>query len=387
MWDHLSTLFVSALSLTSKFEVARHSRALLMNSLSVSRSSDENFDLAVLGRSSVPHASEIFLGVKQISCVCTTRSSVEARFADETNHFEDDIVYSYTQFIESNRSNSGTSDWFPEDLTDASCILFDSKRNYLWLISDLVGASPIWYSIHHSMYNPTTQTTDSNRIVATTDLILALRLGYKQPTPLAAGQIVAIDLDHMEIIRLQFRDARRRIDKYANPEYYAYNLLSSSMQVIDMYMNLSENSSILVENDRSEPSSVLLECTLNSLGTAYSARFARSLVQDVPSAYPPELVEIIRDISDDFSAPSSDVWSPKFSRVAFERWLLCEAAIVPGTLLSFDVGVHSRPLQVYLQNLFCGYLNVKVVYPFNSKSFQKSLWSTIYLNRLVLSNA
>lgn len=377
MFDRAFTLFISTLSLSNRNEVMKHANKLRMHSLY--EITHENFDVAVYSQSTSTVVTEIPGVNDSISCICSPSSSVRTRDVYQILQAENEIIRRYIDYTSNGNNEYSTTGWFPFFLTDVSCSLFDSKTNHLWLISDLVGASPIWYSIQHSLYNSTTKNAGKGQIIATTDLILAVLLGFKQPTPLGAGQIVVIDLEHLEVILTGFRDSRRRVGKYENPEYYAYNLLASSMSSLESILEM--NSSILMEIDRSEPASVLLECSLNCLGKQYSARLARSLVQDVPSNLPIELVDIISGLVDDYRAPHSEVWSPKFSRVAYERWLICEAATLSNTLISFDLGLKSRPLEVYLQNLFCGYLNVKVIYPFNARKFQLSLWSTTYMNR------
>jgi hypothetical protein len=85
---------------------------------------------------------------------------------------------------------------------------------------------------------------------------------------------------------------------------------------------------------------------------------------------------------------ASYVWSPdlSFVSIAIEQWRVCQAASSPhgSVLLSFDTGMEPRPVEVYLQKLFCGRLNVTVLYPFNDAKFQAALWGTRHPRRCVI---
>lgn len=56
---------------------------------------------------------------------------------------------------------------------------------------------------------------------------------------------------------------------------------------------------------------------------------------------------------------------------------MCTAAasLESKVLVAFDSAHKPRPLEVYLQNLFCAMMNVSVHYPLSSEGFQKALSS------------
>ena len=61
----------------------------------------------------------------------------------------------------------------------------------------------------------------------------------------------------------------------------------------------------------------------------------------------------------------------------------------PALFFSFDDGLLravERKMEVYLQNLFCPLLHVKVVYPFAGIPYQNSLWRTDIPHRYLSDN-
>ena len=42
----------------------------------------------------------------------------------------------------------------------------------------------------------------------------------------------------------------------------------------------------------------------------------------------------------------------------------------------FKLGLFLHPMEEYLQNLFCDYLGVEIIRPFQDLNFQKKLWGS-----------
>jgi hypothetical protein len=300
--------------------------------------------------------------------------------------YEEIVLNKYNEVIEEIKYSN--IDWFPIDMTDVSCIIVDKNLSFLWVIGDTIGINPIWYSIHVlSQRNLDGIDENSQRIIVTTDMIHAIKSGFKQPSALGAGQILAIDLRHFEIVRLKQRASSKVHDRYSSPVYYSYHLYSIGLSVIKKSVILNElkdeNKSLVIEMDHTEPSSVLLNCLLSALGQPFQARYSRPLVTDGDlSFFPSELSHILEGIDSNYKFPISHVWSPSLRRIALDRWQICQAARNSGIYFSYDTGLElNRPVKIYLQNMLCSYLGVKVIYPFSSIDFHQALSSSVYTKR------
>lgn len=369
------TLFTTALTLMSAHRLSSHLSVLKMEMYD-SHLNNHGFDEMSYGYQYAEHGRpQHSTQSYDITCLCSiSDGSYSAK-----------VVYE-ALIIKDYNTNVGRQDWTPNHNGTFTCTIHDSIRNVLWLASDLAGSSPIWYSMD--------TVENGRRIIATTDLVLAVALDFKQPTPLGPGQIIAIDLSTMDIIRILHSKNRLSSHQFTSMEYYATHLLGSAMATVYPLRqgaadDNDSNVQIVIEIDPSQPSSRLLECATTALGYPVSISTSRALVANLDSSYPSELDGLLDfdTMFMDYEQPLSDIWSTSFKQVTLERWQICLFARSQGAmavLLSFDDGLLPRPLQVYLQNLLCSYLGVHVAYPFGDLKFQASLRSTININRYII---
>jgi len=317
------------------------------------------------------HGDDFMKQADSVTCVCI---GVEGRRMDDVGEYIDMIMQSYVDgAVEDTHHHH---DWFThhqwyKDLKH-TCTLYDASTQNLWMISDTIGSSPLWYSFPDHRH-------DNGKLdfIVSSDLILANRLGFEYLTPLGPGQVVAVDLNVNEVVLLhQWQSDLPKHPSYDdlhNAKLYAYRLMSSSLHTVSNYHGVDDDS-IDIEIDPMNPSSLLLDCTLNAMGSKYNTRMTQAIVSDsiIPTAERFSL--IMKDVSDPRSL-MTNVWAPKFIRTAADRWNLC-ANSVSKTIASFDSGMFSRPLDVYLQNLFCSILGVRILYPFRGLDFQLKSWGT-----------
>ena len=333
------------------------------------------------------HVNEIYSvhpsSSANVNCMC---SILDTNKKSEIKLYEKIVLNKYIEVLEEIKNSN--IDWFPVDMTDVSCIIVDKDLSLLWVIADTIGINPIWYSIHVLLSQRNSDCPDeyNQRIIVTTDLIYAIKSGFKQPSALGAGQVLAIDLKHFEIVRLKQRVSSQVHDRYSSPKYYSYHLFSNGLSAIKKSVLSSElkdeNKPFVIEMDHTEPASILLNCLLNALGEPYQVRYSRPLVtEDDPISFPPELSHILEGIEMNYNFPSSHVWSPNLRRMVLDRWKICQAATDSGIYFSYDTGLELRPVKIYLQNMLCSYLGVKVIYPFSSIDFHQALSSSIHTKR------
>ena len=265
---------------------------------------------------------------KNITCNCIKSFGSSTGLSAESSAARG-LLEEYLQFTQrkegDKNKNEGYSAFSPHSTlnADASCTIYDFTRKEVWMISDWVGSTPIWYSIHHSQYTEQRESSlhtqaipQEPRLIVTTDLISAVKLGFKQPTPLGPAQVICINLYNFEIQHISRRNVfttREQKEKYklTNPDYYADRLVSASLQALSSPPVQLSNFSVPVsiEVDRTASISILLQCSLSSLGVGYNIIYSRALVADIPSEYPRELLAIIDDSKlDDYTNPTSIVW-------------------------------------------------------------------------------
>jgi len=340
-------------------------------------------------------------------------------------HYNDTLVSAvalhaaYLQYLtHPSRTPAMLADLMPP-ANQHSCTLFDYRRMAVLLVSDKVGAAPLWYALA------------TDYVVATTDLIGAQRLGFNMSlTPLGPGQSILLDLtrDHVEFVQWSPRERLHQPPREADRQSIKMRLQVHTKQLFDAAKRAflgsvralegrartpssssssSSSSSApvhpLFEVDPTEAASLLLDCTGSALKVSRAARRTKALVADAPTPPAEAFRALVEGVPDPRHAKSI-VWKPPFMRVAAERWRLCEAALwqpssleqanlasqhrtpppdgasggaqqVTRTLFAFDTGLHPRPLDAYLQNLFCTALGVDVAYPFSHTDFQAALWS------------
>jgi hypothetical protein len=188
------------------------------------------------------------------------------------------------------------------EMSKFSCALYDTYLNNVWLISDIVGSIPIWYSFIDAKYS----INKINNLIVTSDFIGAHRLGFNKLTSLGPGQVMSIDVAtnqintlydwHKEILQLDNDLVTKTI-----PHAYAKSLLVSLFDslisfdhnFIDSKHNTDDNNNDNYNNyknknkveyfselDEVDSSSLLLDCAANALQINRKIRKTRPLVQD-----------------------------------------------------------------------------------------------------------
>lgn len=312
--------------------------------------------------------NEIIKRNNSLTCACV---GIEKLNMIDVGKYIDMIMHSYLDDDDDDGVAFTNHEWY-KDLK-YTCTLYDSNSQLLYMISDSIGSSPLWYSF------PTKELDSTLNFMVTTDLILANRLGFEFLTPLGPGQVIAVDLRANEIVQLHQwqsdQSQRSNYDDLRNAKMYAYRLIASSMNALSDYHGLDEGNTD-IEVDPLNPSSLLLDCAMSALDMNYHTHIAQAVVSDSIIPDSARFARIMKDASDPRNL-MTHVWAPKFTRVAADRWNFC-ANSVSKTIVSHDSGMFSRPLDVYLQNLFCASLGVRILYPFRSLDFQLKLWGTGY---------
>ena len=178
--------------------------------------------------------------------------------------------------------------WPTRPLAEASCVLVDESKQIMWLISDTLGSTPLWYSLD-SM--PNTEVTTKNIFIVTSDFIGARRLGFKHLTPLGPGQLLAIDTANLDILGMsQWQSDVLRFTQVSKsfvrnlPETYSKRLFAKSLDVVyNTHKTLMKNThrnNIVIELDTTDSSSLMLECAVNALGIERAVKKTRALVAD-----------------------------------------------------------------------------------------------------------
>lgn len=81
-----------------------------------------------------------------------------------------------------------------------SCLLYDDHEQQLWLLSDTVGATPLWFGFTEgdaadgSAAAGDTAATSDRELVVSSDMLLCKALGAVEMRPVAAKEVVAIDV-------------------------------------------------------------------------------------------------------------------------------------------------------------------------------------------------
>ena len=233
---------------------------------------------------------------------------------DNRHHFNDNLkaaealVKGYINYVENKKEH-----WAVE-LTSYSCLLFDFEINTLWLVGDRVGSVPLWYSI---------SSTDQTFMI-TSDLIAAQRIGYNHPlTPLGPGQVIALDIATSELkhfsqwqskFKKKFVNLKEDdvLNRYTDNLFDAANkaVLISMDRINDRDLQLclgnngldssissstegvaprgrsrsedcsNRNTSLLMELDVMDSSSLLLDLLLTNMDIPRATRTSRPLVSD-----------------------------------------------------------------------------------------------------------
>ena len=224
---------------------------------------------ALQGRREIPR----FATSDRSDLICTCNSIASDYDTITKYSVESRLIEEYLQWIEYDYENAEGNQYDQTRFhghstggrSDVSCILHDTSRQKLWLMSDYVGSMPLWYSIHAPHYDymerkgsdESHSKDDKGKFIVTTDFISAVRLGFRQITPLGPGQVVLISSSSLEIISVYQRNARNnqadkttnhnRNNVYTNPDYYATNLLSASLRSLHIHKTVYKSNGTIEE--------------------------------------------------------------------------------------------------------------------------------------------
>jgi hypothetical protein len=325
-----------------------------------------------------------------ISCMCTYYPGQQLVDTNINNHtfikdIEGTIDYLITSYIENDRPN----EYWDINPQFYSCTLMDGFNKNVWLISDTVGSSPLWYALptaNHPVGHPNDSSFCS--FIITSDLIAAKRLGFNHLTPLGSGQLISIDITSNEII--SFNNWKSKLNNlYNNKEiefvndlkFYTYKIFSTALNLISK-VNISNNSNsnnkdslIVLELDNTDISSIFTYCAIDSLEIPAGIKKVNVLAKNAMTQESSILQSILEDLGDPRDFSSAVVRYPKFNSIALDRWNFCKLSI-KRTAISYITGVDSNPIEIYLQNLLCAVQKSSIIYVFNDYEFQLILMST-----------
>lgn len=366
----------------------------------------ENYSHITYGSNTGDPANTDYIYVQgNISCMCashTYRNDIDAAKI---------LLTSYQDYI--GRNNEP---WIMDPI-HFSCTLSDFGLQTIWLVGDNIGSIPLFYSIY----------TKDKTFIVTSDLIGAQRLGYhKALTALGPGQMISFDTSSYEVTKIFHTESKqdsssfRSKISYKSIELYTDGLLTSAKEVLQSSLTTNNcatyskleldlslhhehssgvvngnnhinfsfnnlNTVVFSEFDSTDSSSRLLKCVAATINISNIFKTSRPLVADI-SLLSPEVFHAFMKDSVDPRFLKTTVWAPKFERIAAEKWSVCEAASSLSnkesnkrhTLIASNTGLDLKPIETYLLNMFCGILNVTVLYPFNDQNFQTILWNAPY---------
>lgn len=139
-----------------------------------------------------------------------------------------------------------------------SCVIFDLKKQLLWLIGDDSGTTPLWFAFQ-SLGN-------RQDMIVTTDLLAGVVLNYTDMTAVGSGLTLAFDINTLEILSMNHW-SQYHTNNFSNEPTlsqsfsWSLSLLNSSQEVLSPFLPLP---TILTELDLLDPSSILLDCVIST---------------------------------------------------------------------------------------------------------------------------
>lgn len=248
---------------------------------------------------------------------------------------------------------------------DTSCFILDKSMEgqpKLWMMSDIIGRSPLWYSFSHEESHLQNHPT----FILSSDYLLAKLLLFEDMTSLNHGQIMSVDVFSFEIITIT--DKKQLL--------FEKGKFTSSEEVPELYQSIYsdilhiDNSTFLMEIDTSDSISLLSLCMLPSslnpqLYFTEAITFSSS-IHDIASWKQLANYLSTNSLIENLDFPQS------IEKLAISRWKICARAATLGvplmSIISSSSGITSNPYLIYFQNLFCKSLNVSVIYPFKGRN-------------------
>jgi hypothetical protein len=209
-----------------------------------------------------------------VSCVCSGHSNCRSHYQTGESllkHYNDNTKM----------SGQPMGEWYRQlKPMHHSCLLIDATSAEVWLLSDNVGAVPMWYSFSHTQSSST-----GGAFIGTTDAISAARLGFFELNSLAPNHVMRVDTVNNAISLIDSLEDKSAIDAAfvrRDVEAHALRLYSSALsslvdlpdpsfnrgqQPVSQLQHLKSlggdrNRVVVVEADPAEVSSLLLSCAL-----------------------------------------------------------------------------------------------------------------------------
>lgn len=180
--------------------------------------------------------------------------------------FEHD--FSASDMVEKLLSGNHTGNYVSPNLTP--CIVFDWTQQELWVYSDTVAAIPVWYAFQDQQY------------MVTTDLLIAYKSGFTEPTALGPSQVLHMSTAAMEILDI-YDATLQYAPPYGDftdiPEVYNRRLAMAAVEAVEAVVpNLPLSPTIEVDPLRS--SGVFLNCVMDGMKANRTTRHTRPRVTD-----------------------------------------------------------------------------------------------------------
>ena len=195
--------------------------------------------------------------------------------------------------------------YFHSHLSEYSCLLYDSTALTLYLISDAVGSTPLWYHMDTFISNENIQIP---LFFTSTDPFLAMEYGIYRLNSVPPNHMLVIDLstnDLIDIVSLDLQNRRRSMKDLDLPDISnnLLSLISKSLESSLSRANFSGNDQVVMEVDEMNWISKLLDCSADLLKIPREIRKTRPLVlHDSQYRSSPEIFRKIKGTVRHFSS-------------------------------------------------------------------------------------
>jgi hypothetical protein len=151
--------------------------------------------------------------------------------------------------------------------TDVPCVIYDAAIGHAWVSADSVGSQPIWYAF------------EKNQYMVTTDLLVAYRSGFSEPTALGPGQVMLLDVNAHEIVAIETTTPSSTIASSDILQVYAQRAILAAVDAVESTVADAQVTYTL-EIDKMDTASLLLACALDALKVDHAVRYTRPRVHD-----------------------------------------------------------------------------------------------------------
>ena len=202
-----------------------------------------------------------------VSCMC---------FGEQTGDFNSISMAIVHDYLKRRRLSIKS---YYKNYPSTSCSIYDKNTSLIYIVSDTVGAYPLWLSF----FNPD-NFSKSGQLIITNDFLGAKRIGFTEITPIGPGQVMAYNLVTRQIRSIwhwqsQYLKATRETF-IMRTDYYALKLFATSMNAIkNKYKSIQlKPPNITIEINTMDELSRLMHCTVDALNFSRNIRFTRAPV-------------------------------------------------------------------------------------------------------------